>query len=102
MIGTIVTVFFGRYLVSLNFLQLSKEADMRYCLVRWRENAEVIALYGGQALEYEQVHELMSEVMVNQRNLNRNQRNLECFTNLYGYWVQVLPLVSIWFYVAGV
>eukprot|EP00934_Nitzschia_sp_Nitz4_P007824 Nitzschia sp. Nitz4//scaffold196_size54656//24553//27366//NITZ4_006640-RA/size54656-snap-gene-0.27-mRNA-1//1//CDS//3329540429//7814//frame0 len=93
--GTVLTVFFGKFLVALNFRQLSKEADMRYCLMRWRENAEAIAIYGGQKLEYQQARELMSDVMVNQRHINRSQRNLEFFTNLYGYWVQVLPLAVI-------
>jgi hypothetical protein len=35
-------------LVGLNFNQEAVEADMRYGLVRVRENAESIAFYGGQ------------------------------------------------------
>lgn len=38
-------------LVGLNFNQEAVEADMRYGLVRVRENAESIAFYGGQANE---------------------------------------------------
>jgi ABC-type uncharacterized transport system fused permease/ATPase subunit len=34
--------------VGLNFNQEAVEADMRYGLVRVRENAESIAFYGGQ------------------------------------------------------
>jgi ABC-type uncharacterized transport system fused permease/ATPase subunit len=37
--------------VGLNFNQEAVEADMRYGLVRVRENAESIAFYGGQANE---------------------------------------------------
>jgi ABC-type uncharacterized transport system fused permease/ATPase subunit len=35
-------------LVGLNFNQEAVEADMRYGLVRVRENVESIAFYGGQ------------------------------------------------------
>jgi len=38
-------------LVGLNFNQEAVEADMRYSLVRVRENAESIAFYGGQTNE---------------------------------------------------
>ena len=44
-IGTIVTVYIGKSLVTLNFLRLRKEADFRYSLVRIRENAESIAFF---------------------------------------------------------
>jgi ABC-type uncharacterized transport system fused permease/ATPase subunit len=37
--------------VGLNFNQEAVEADMRYGLVRVRENAESIAFYGGQSNE---------------------------------------------------
>ena len=35
-------------LVTLNFLQEKKEEDFCYGLVRVRENAELIAFYGGE------------------------------------------------------
>lgn len=38
-------------LVGLNFNQEAVEADLRYGLVRVRENAESIAFYGGQSNE---------------------------------------------------
>ncbi|MCH84357.1 ABC transporter D family member chloroplastic-like, partial [Trifolium medium] len=49
--GTAISVFLGRGLVTLNFLQEKKEADFRYGLVRVRENAESIAFYGGEESE---------------------------------------------------
>jgi hypothetical protein len=38
-------------LVALNFNQEAREADLRYGLVRVRENAESIAFYGGEGSE---------------------------------------------------
>ncbi|CAI5460897.1 unnamed protein product, partial [Closterium sp. Yama58-4] len=49
--GTAISVYLGRELVGLNFLQEKKEADFRYGLVRARENAESIAFYGGERSE---------------------------------------------------
>ena len=40
-------------LVGLNFAQEAREADLRYGLVRVRENAEAVAFYRGEADEKE-------------------------------------------------
>lgn len=37
--------------MALNFNQEAREADLRYGLVRVRENAESIAFYGGESAE---------------------------------------------------
>lgn len=37
--------------MGLNFNQEAREADLRYGLVRVRENAESIAFYGGESSE---------------------------------------------------
>ncbi|MGH6995375.1 MAG: ABC transporter ATP-binding protein/permease, partial [Stellaceae bacterium] len=50
-LGTWLTVKIGRPLVPLNFAQQRFEADFRYSLVRLRENAESVALYGGEPPE---------------------------------------------------
>jgi len=51
--GTVITMLIGRRLVRLNFLQQRYEADFRFSLVRFRENAEAVALYGGEAREHD-------------------------------------------------
>ena len=54
--GTLITMFvFGKPLIGLNFLQLRREADFRFSLVRVRENAESIAFYRGERQESAQV-----------------------------------------------
>jgi hypothetical protein len=42
-------------LVTTNNKQLQREADLRFSLVRLRENAESIAFYGGEGQEMLQV-----------------------------------------------
>ena len=49
--GTILAFLIGRRLVGINYEQLRREADLRYSLIRVRENAESIAFYSGEALE---------------------------------------------------
>lgn len=45
-------------LVALNFNQEAREADLRYGLVRVRENAESIAFYGGESSEMKALMEV--------------------------------------------
>jgi hypothetical protein len=48
---TALTWVFGRPLMRLYYKSLNSEADMRFSLVRVRENAESIAFYGGEGRE---------------------------------------------------
>ena len=93
--GTIITTLVGQKLVSLNFAQLQKEADLRYSLVRLRENAESIAFYAGEDLEGQAIEERLEKVMENRRDINKAQRNLEFFTTSYRYLVQILPVAVV-------
>ena len=90
--GTFMTAFFGRSLVGLNFAQLQREADLRYSLVRLRDNSESIAFYAGEDLEGRAVEQRVDAVMDNRRGINAAQRNLEFFTTTYRYLVQILPV----------
>ena len=50
-VGTWLAHLVGRPLIGLNFNQQKFEANFRFSLVRFRENAESIAIYGGEAGE---------------------------------------------------
>ena len=92
-IGTAVTLFFGKRLVHLNFQQLRREADLRYGLVHVRDNAESIAFYRGEEREEGQVRQRLKEALANLRFLIGWERNLEFFTKGYEYTILVLPIV---------
>ncbi len=92
-IGTTVTLFFGKRLVNLNFLQLRKEADLRYSLVHVRDHAESIAFYRGEKKEKDQVIKRLFAAMENLKFLIGWERNLEFFTKGYEYIIIVLPVV---------
>ena len=50
-LGSLGTYWIGRRLVAVNFAQERYNADFRYRMTRVRDNAESIALYGGEARE---------------------------------------------------
>ena len=67
--GTLFTILIGKALVKLNYESLQREADFRFILVRIRENAESIAFYGGEALEYRQTKQSLNRVIDNKNAL---------------------------------
>ncbi|CAI9087969.1 OLC1v1022188C1 [Oldenlandia corymbosa var. corymbosa] len=93
--GTALSVFLGKGLVTLNFLQEKKEADFRYGLVRIRENAESIAFYGGEENEMQLLLYRFKSAFENLTKLLISSRNLEFFTNGYRYLIQVLPVAVV-------
>ncbi|KAL1815049.1 hypothetical protein ACET3Z_017623 [Daucus carota] len=93
--GTAISVFLGRGLVTLNFLQEKKEADFRYGLVRVRENAESIAFYGGEENELQLLLQRFRSAFENLTQLLISSRNLEFFTNGYRYLIQILPAAVV-------
>lgn len=93
--GTAISVFLGKGLVSLNFLQEKKEADFRYALVRVRENAESIAFYGGEENERQLLLDRFKRAFENLSQLLISSRNLEFFTNGYRYLIQILPAAVV-------
>jgi ABC-type uncharacterized transport system fused permease/ATPase subunit len=93
--GSVTTTWLGKDLVRLNYDQLSKEANFRYSLVRWRENAESIAFYRGEDIENKAIGVRLKSVIENSRDLIGAQRNLEFFTNGYRFMIQLLPVTVV-------
>ncbi|KAF6135213.1 hypothetical protein GIB67_035284 [Kingdonia uniflora] len=93
--GTAISVFLGRGLVTLNFLQEKKEADFRYGLVRVRENAESIAFYGGEENEMQLLLQRFKSAFENLTKLLISSRNLDFFTSGYRYLIQILPAAVV-------
>ena len=94
-LGTFVTVFLGRRLISLNFTQLQREADFRFSIIRFRENAESIAFYNGERRESREIERRFASAVDNLIHPITWSRNLSFFTTTYSYIIQVLPLSII-------
>ncbi|KAG8053058.1 hypothetical protein GUJ93_ZPchr0001g32654 [Zizania palustris] len=93
--GTAISVFLGKNLVNLNFMQEKKEADFRYGLVRVRENSESIAFYGGEENEFQLLLDRFRRAFENLSELLLASRNLEFFTSGYRYLIQILPAAVV-------
>ncbi|MBZ0142682.1 MAG: ABC transporter ATP-binding protein, partial [Rhodocyclaceae bacterium] len=94
--GTTVTLaVFGRPLLGLNFMQLKREADFRFGMVRIRENAESIAFYRGEVQESQQVRRRFAAAFDNYNRLIRSQLFLNLFQYAYGLLTIVLPSAII-------
>jgi len=83
-VGTWVTDWLGRPLVRLNFERQRYEADFRFSLVRFRENAEGVALYRGEADELRGFRERFEEVVSNWWRIMLRQKRMTYFTSGYG------------------
>jgi putative ATP-binding cassette transporter len=94
-IGTWLTVKIGRPLVALNYARQRFEADFRFSLVRFRENAESVALYGGEPVELRLFKERFGSVFENFCQIMRRQRRLTWFTLGYAQVAVIFPIVVI-------
>jgi vitamin B12/bleomycin/antimicrobial peptide transport system ATP-binding/permease protein len=83
----------GRPLIGLNFFQQKYEADLRFALVRMRENAEGIALYGGHEDERGNLVSRFKQISQNWAALMRSRLNLLGYSSTYSQLATVFPLV---------
>ncbi|MDQ0572111.1 putative ATP-binding cassette transporter [Variovorax paradoxus] len=90
-VGTVITHFIGRPLISLNFQQQRLEADFRHHLVRVREYSEAIALDRGESVERGQLDTRFTSVLRNYLSLIKQQKNLVFFTSSFGQLAIVFP-----------
>jgi putative ATP-binding cassette transporter len=91
--GTWLSHLIGRPLVRLNFDQQRYEADFRFNLVRFRENTEGVALYGGEADEMRTFRDRFSSVVGNWWDIMRRQKRLSWFTYGYGQAAVIFPFL---------
>ena len=93
--GTYLTVKIGKPLVALNFDQQRFEADFRFGLIRYRENGESIAFYGGEKAENQHVAGRFATVVKNYFSLMKYQKRLSWFINTYGQTALIVPIFLI-------
>ncbi|MGO9545724.1 MAG: ABC transporter ATP-binding protein/permease [Rhodomicrobium sp.] len=88
-LGTWLSHLIGRRLISLSYLQQKVEADFRFSLLRFRENVEGIAFYGGEADEKRELSRRFANIVENWRAIMTVTKHLTFFTTGY----QKMPLV---------
>lgn len=93
--GTVLTAVVGKRLVGLNYQQLVREADLRYGLIRLRENAESIAFFKGEAREEAEITRRLKAAVTNMTEVIKLRRQLGFLQTGYKYAVQVLPAICV-------
>ena len=94
-IGTVGSIALGKNLIGLNFNQEAREADLRYGLVRLRENAEGVAFYRGEEDEKKALVARIQAAVENYLGLLQASRNLDFFTSFYRYLISILPAAVV-------
>ena len=95
-VGTFLALYvFGAPLIRLNFLQIRREADFRFNLMRLRENAESIAFYRGEAQERSQIDGRLGAVLANYARLIKKQRSLNMFQRAFSQLTLVVPSIIL-------
>jgi putative ATP-binding cassette transporter len=86
---------FGKRLIGLNFLQLQREADFRFSLVRVRVHAEPIAFHDGEVREMSALQRVFAALYTNYQNVLRWQFKLNLLQYSHSFLTIVLPTVII-------
>lgn len=92
-VGTWLTAKIGGPLVGLNYNQQRFEADFRFGLIRFRENAEAIALYAGEDVERKSLISRFQHVVGNWWAIMSRQKKLTFFTVGYDQAASVFPIL---------
>ena len=91
--GTWAAHRIGRRLIGLNFAQQRAEADFRFALMRLRENAEGVALHGGEVEERAGLLGRFGTLIGNWWQIMVATKQLTFFTSAYGQAAVVFPII---------
>ena len=92
-IGSFLTWRVGLPLVGLNAQLYSREAELRFALVRASESAESIALYGGEPDERRQLDGNVDRVIATMSKLTGAVSRLTWITSGYGWLAIIVPML---------
>jgi putative ATP-binding cassette transporter len=94
-LGSGLTLIFGRPLLWLNYNQSDREASLRAELVRLRENAESVAFLRREGRMRERILDRVEALVANARRIIAVNRNLAFFTTGYNYLIQLIPIAIV-------
>jgi putative ATP-binding cassette transporter len=92
-VGSWLTHLIGRRLIGLSNQQQRFEADLRFSMVRVRENAESIALYNGEPNENQRLSERFGKVWHNFWDIMKVSKRLTFFTAGYSQIAIIFPFI---------
>ena len=92
-LGSVATHLVGRALIGINFDLQRYDAEFRFRMIRIRENAEGVALSGGEADEELQLKAAFGNIWRTWWRLMKAQRRLTFFSAGYGQAATVFPII---------
>jgi putative ATP-binding cassette transporter len=92
--GSWLTWLVGRPLIGINAERYAREAELRFSLVRISENAEAIALYGGERDERRALDGPVDAVVAITRRLAYALARLTWITSGYGWLALLVPVLA--------
>ncbi|AMB86804.1 ABC transporter ATP-binding protein [Pseudomonas agarici] len=92
-VGSWLTHRIGHRLIGLNNRQQRFEADLRFSMIRVRENAESIALFNGESNENQRLSARFGKVWHNFWDIMRVSKRLTFFTAGYGQIATIFPFI---------
>jgi len=92
-LGSVATHLVGRPLIGINFDLQRYDAEFRFRMIRIRENAEGVALSGGEADEELQLKAAFGNIWRTWWRLMKAQRRLTFFSAGYGQAATVFPII---------
>ena len=94
-LGSLVTIYLGRPLISLNYRQLDREANFRSNLIHVRANAESIAVSRREGRLMGRLLGSLDDLAENVRRTIAVNRTLGFFTTGYNYLIQIVPALLV-------
>ncbi|MEQ9877232.1 ABC transporter ATP-binding protein/permease [Pectobacterium aroidearum] len=92
--GTLITHLIGKRLHGINYEKQRAEANFRASLLRKHDNAEQIALYGGEKQEKSHLQRQFSAIVSNWWRSMNAERNLGFFTTGYMRVSLIVPIFA--------
>jgi vitamin B12/bleomycin/antimicrobial peptide transport system ATP-binding/permease protein len=92
-LGSVLSYWVGRSLISRNSERYAREADLRFSLVRINEHLDGISLAAGEEDERRRVEMHMDNVLSATRRLVRGLTNLTWITAGFGWITIVAPIL---------
>lgn len=90
--GTLIGHFIGRALIPLQFNQQRRESDFRFAIARVTDNAEPVALMGGEAVERQELQTRFNALVTNWTNIVHRQMRLTAFSSGYAQFSVIVPI----------
>ena len=94
-VGTWLSYRLGSPLIRLNYDQSDKEADFRASLIRFRENADMLALARREGELGLRAGANLDDLADNYRRIIGVNRNLNFFTTGYNWLIQIIPALIV-------